>query len=172
MEACSRASDLLAREFERILTGRAPLLFGALPDHARKTFQRHQRLTGIGPFLQLFDRDMVERLAPGAPRKQRARDIDHAWRARTLIDQRRAALRAETAHGVARLVLIARDRRLTLGDAKALAPTADIGRIGRAMRAAADGGMIMPSPACRHVDLEGDLTAEALALCDAGWCCG
>ena len=41
-------------------------LFRALPDHAGKTLQRHQRLAGIGPLLQLFNRDVVERLAAGA----------------------------------------------------------------------------------------------------------
>ena len=44
----------------------ALLLFRALPDHARKTFQGHQRLAGIGPFLQFLDRDVIERLAAGA----------------------------------------------------------------------------------------------------------
>ena len=44
----------------------APLPFRALPDHAGKAFQRHQRLAGIGPFLQLLDRDVIERLAAGA----------------------------------------------------------------------------------------------------------
>ena len=34
-----------------ILTGAAALLPGALPDHAGITFQRHQRLAGVGPFL-------------------------------------------------------------------------------------------------------------------------
>src|SRR5882757_11349013 len=75
------------------------LLFRALPDHARKALQRHQRLAGVGPFLQFLDRDVIERLAAGAAREQRARDIDHVRRAGTLVDERRAALRAEAAHG-------------------------------------------------------------------------
>jgi hypothetical protein len=35
------------------------LLFRALPDHAGETLERHQRLAGIGPLLQLLDGDMV-----------------------------------------------------------------------------------------------------------------
>src|SRR5882757_7136538 len=49
-----RASNLFAAQLERILAARALLLFRALPDHARKTRQRYQRLAGIGPFLELF----------------------------------------------------------------------------------------------------------------------
>src|SRR5260370_36776791 len=37
----------------------------ALPDHAGKAFQRHQRLARVGPLLQLLDGDMIERLAAG-----------------------------------------------------------------------------------------------------------
>src|SRR3981081_1001719 len=43
----------------------ALLLFRALPDHAGKALQRHQRLAGVGPPLQLLDGDMVERLPAG-----------------------------------------------------------------------------------------------------------
>src|SRR6201981_1028323 len=59
-------SILIPRELEGILTRRASLLLGALPNHARKPLQRRQRLAGIGPFLQLFDGDVIERLATGA----------------------------------------------------------------------------------------------------------
>src|SRR5664279_2702370 len=83
------------------------LLFRALPDHARKTLQRHQRFAGPGPFLQFLDRDMVERLAAGTPGKQRARDVDHMRRARALVNQRRAAARTEAARGFCRLVFVA-----------------------------------------------------------------
>ncbi len=63
-----------------------PLLpFRALPDHARKTLQRHQRLAGIGPFLQFLDRDVIERLPAGAAGKQRARDVHHARRTRAFV---------------------------------------------------------------------------------------
>src|SRR3954463_1026628 len=84
-------------------------------------------------------------------------------RARAFIGNRRAAARAETSCGFGRRVLIAREAGLALGDTKTLAPASDIGGIGRAMRAAARRRMIVPGPARRHVDLEGDLAAQALA---------
>src|SRR4051794_25536260 len=84
-------------------------------------------------------------------------------RARAFIGDRRAAARAETSCGFGRLVLIAREAGLALGDAEAFAPASDIGGIGRAVRAAARRRMIVPGPTRRHVDLEGDLAAQALA---------
>src|SRR5581483_9399772 len=107
------------------------LLLGALPDHARKALQRHQRLAGIGPLLQLIDSDVVERLPPGAAGEARAWQVDHVRRAGALVNQRRPAARAEAARGAGLRILIARDRALALGDAEALAPAADVGRIGR-----------------------------------------
>src|SRR5437879_10088853 len=77
----------------------ALLPFRALPDHAGKTFQRHQRLAGIGPFLQFLDRDVIKRLAAGAAGKKRARDVYHVRRTRALVSQRRAAMRAKPARG-------------------------------------------------------------------------
>jgi len=150
------------------------LLFRALPDHTGKTFQRHQRLAGIGPFLQLFDGDVIERLPPGAIGKQRAGNVHHMRRTRAFVEQRRAAARAKAAHGFGALVLEPRNSRFTLGDAKPLAPASDIGRIGRAMRAPASGRMIVPGPARRRVDLEADLAAQALTgggFADRGWNC-
>src|SRR6266702_412888 len=163
------ASRLLAAQLERILAARALLLFRALPDHARKTRQRHQRLAGIGPFLELFDGDVIERLTAGALLEQCAGDVDHVRPAWALIGDRRAAMCAETARGLGRLVLVAGERGLARNDAEALLPASDIGRIGRAVRAAAGGRMIMPGPAGGNVDLEGDLAAEALA---GGSSCG
>src|SRR5438105_6581672 len=165
-----RRSHVLA-EFERVVPGDTPLLFRALPHHPRKTFQRHQRLAGIGPLLQFFDRDVIERLPAGAPRKQRARDVDHVRRTRTFVTERRAAVLAEAPRGLGGLVLVARDGALAACDAKALAPASDIGGVGRTMRAAAASRMIMPGPARRHVDFEADLAAQALALCDPRHCC-
>src|ERR1700687_3691218 len=117
------------------------LPFRALPDHAGKALQRHQRLAGVRPFLQLLDRDVVERLPAGAPRKQRARDVHHVRRTRALVNQERVAARAQAAHGLCRFVLEAGDLGFAPGDAEALAPASDIGRIRRAMRA----------PACRRM---------------------
>src|SRR3954469_22813249 len=102
------------------------LLFRALPDHAGKAFQRHQRLAGIGPFLQLLDGNVIERLAAGALPEQRAGDVDHVRAARALVGDRRAAMRAEAARGLGRLVLEARQRGLARDDAKPLLPAPDI----------------------------------------------
>src|SRR5437868_2159716 len=110
--------------------------------------------------MQFLARDVIERLPPGAAGEQRARDVDHMRRARAFIGDRRAAMRAETAHGLGGLVLIAREAGLALDDTKTFAPASDIGCIGRAMRAAARRRMIVPGPARRHVDLEGDLAAQ------------
>src|SRR4051812_47736787 len=159
----TRALHFLAPQLERILAARPLLLFRALPDYTGKTFQRYQRLTGIGPFLQLFDRDVIERLAAGAFPKQRTGNVDHVRPARALICDRRAAMRAEAARGLRCLVLVPGQRRLACGDAKPLLPASHIGCIGGAVGATAGGGVIVPGPACRDVDLEGDLAAEALA---------
>src|ERR1700692_604366 len=140
------------------------LLFRALPDHAGKALQRHQRLAGIGPFLQLLDRDVIERLPAGAPHKQRARDVDHMRRPRAFVNERRPAARAEAARGFCCAFLVAGDVGLALGDAQTLAPASDIRRIGRAMRAPARGRMIVPGPARRYIDLEADAAAQALAV--------
>src|SRR5260221_11139091 len=61
------------------------LPFRALPDHAGKTLQRHQRLAGIGPFLQFLDRDVIERLAAGSAGKKRGRDGYHWGRTRGFV---------------------------------------------------------------------------------------
>src|SRR3981189_439039 len=103
------------------------LLFRALPDHAGKPFQRHQRLAGVGPLLQLLDRDVIERLPAGAAREQGAGDVHHVRRARAFVKQRRAAMRAEAAYGLRGLVLVAGDAGFAPGDAETLAPASDIG---------------------------------------------
>src|SRR3974390_2384428 len=107
-----KTSGILPPQLERVLAGGAPLLLRALPDHAGKTLQRHQRLAGPGPFLQLLDGEVIERLAAGPPREQRARDVDHVRRAGALVEQRRAAGRTEAARGLRCLILVARDRGL------------------------------------------------------------
>src|SRR5665213_1618886 len=76
------------------------------------------------------------------------------------------------AHSAGRLVLIAPDVALTLGDPKALAPASDIGGVGGAMGAAGGLRMIMPGPARRRIDLETDFCAEALAFGETEGFCG
>src|ERR1700750_446027 len=119
-----RRSTVFTAELERVLAGTAALLFRTLPDHAGKALERHQRLAGIGPFLQLFDGDVIERLPSGAAREQRAGNVDHVRRAAALVQQRRAAGGAEAARSAGRLVFITSDRGLALDDAEALAPAA------------------------------------------------
>src|SRR5205814_4206053 len=63
----------------------ALLLFRALPDHAGKALQRHQRLAGIGPFLQFLDRDVIERLPAGTAGEKRARNVHHVRRTRAFV---------------------------------------------------------------------------------------
>src|ERR1700753_4337625 len=92
------------------------------------------------------------------------------------VKQRRAAARAKAAYCFRRLVFEARNPRVALDNAKTLAPASDIGRVGRAMRAPATERMIVPGPARRRIDLEADLTAQALTggrLADRGrfWRC-
>src|SRR5579871_2175775 len=85
------------------------LLLAAMPDHAGKAFERHQRLAGIGPFLQFLDRDVIERLPAGAIGEQRAGNVDHVRRARAFVNQGRAAAPAEGTRGSGRGVFEARD---------------------------------------------------------------
>src|SRR5258708_13278824 len=91
------------------------------------------------PFLQLLDRDVIERLAAGAAREQRAADVDHVRRARAFVDNGGAAVRAEATRHLGRGVFITRERSLALRDAETRAPASDIGGVGGAMRAAARG---------------------------------
>src|SRR5260370_8404599 len=104
----------------------ALLPFRALPDHAGKTFQRHQRLAGIGPFLQLLDRDVIQRLAAGAAGEQRARDVHHVRRTRPLVSKPRAAMGAEAARGFFGLGLETRNPLLAFFPPKSLPPPPDI----------------------------------------------
>src|SRR5689334_25222312 len=130
-------AGLRERELEHSFTFAALPRLRALPDDSRKTLQGDQRLTGIRPFLQLLDRDMIERLSAGTADKQRAGDVDHVRGARTFVTKRRAAALAKTSRGFRRVVLETRDLRLAAHDTKALAPAPDIGRVCRAMRAPA-----------------------------------
>src|ERR1051325_10517551 len=104
---------------------------------------------------------MITRLAAGAAGKKGARNIDHMRRPPALVDQRRPAAGAEAANGVGLGVLETRDALLALGHAHMLAPAADIGGVGGAVGAAAGGGVIVPGPAGRHVDLDLHRAAEA-----------
>src|ERR1700690_121181 len=120
MAALRGSARRAQRRSKHPLAVAAILLLRALPDHPGKTPQRPRGPAGLGPFLQLLDGDMIERLPAGAAGKKRARDVDHVRRARAFVRQRRAAACAEAARGFRGLILVARDPRLALGDAKAL----------------------------------------------------
>src|SRR6202163_3674862 len=112
---------------------------------------------------------MIERLATGSAGEKRAGDVHHVRRARAFVYQRRATALAKAAGGFRGLVVEAGNPRLAFGNAKTLAPASDISGVGRAMRAPASDRMIVPGPARRHIDLEADAAAQALAL---GWLAG
>src|SRR6516164_8475503 len=81
------------------------------------------------------------------------RGLDHVRRALALVEQRRAAPGAEASGRLRRRVLEARNASPALRQAGVLAPTADIGRIRRAVRATACRGVIVPGPKSGKVDL-------------------
>ena len=139
------------------------LLFRAPPDHAGKTLQRHQRLAGIGPFLQLLDGDMIERLPAGAAGKKRARDVDALLGAATFVENGGATATAEAARIAGCILDVAREQPFAFGEAKTAAPRADIGRVSGAVGAPAGGGVIVPGPKSGKVDLYLNRTAEAAA---------
>src|SRR5262249_15691901 len=60
--------------------------------------KRNQRLADVGPVLQFFDGDVVNRLTASAALKERARNVDHVPRASALVDQGRAAAPTKAAH--------------------------------------------------------------------------
>ena len=90
-----------------------------MPDHAGKTLQPHQGFAGVGPLLQLLDRDVIERLPAGAIGKQRAGNIHHVRRARVFVSERRAAAFAEAAPGLGRRIVETRDIVLAARNTKA-----------------------------------------------------
>ena len=103
---------------------------------------------------------MIKRLAPRAAREQSAGDVYHVRRKFTFVRQRCATTTAKAACGARSFVFVASDNFLAVSYAKALAPATDIGGIGRAVRKPACVGMIVPSPACREINLQTNRPAE------------
>jgi hypothetical protein len=95
----------------------------ARPDDARETLQRIQPLAAIGPIGRLLDGDVIARLPSGALIEERARDVDHLRRVGALVEERRAAARAETAHRPRGLVPEPGDAGRALGDAEPASPS-------------------------------------------------
>src|SRR5258706_2604315 len=65
----------------------------ALPDHAGKTLQRHQRLAGIGPLLQFLDRDVIERLGGRLGGEKSAPEVYQMRRTGAVAQKKRSPLR-------------------------------------------------------------------------------
>src|SRR6185437_6420347 len=139
------------------------LSFRPLPHDAGITLERRQRFAPISPFRRLFEMKVIARFAARAGFEQGAGNVDHFGCVRAFIRERRAASGAETSDAATGLVLEARNVFAAFQDTEAALVTADIGDIGRAMRAAAGFGMVVPGPARRNVDLEFDRAANALA---------
>src|SRR5260370_1245060 len=75
-------------------------------------------------------------------------------RALAFVEQRRAAPGTEASGGPRLRVFEAGDASLAFRHAGVLAPTADIGRVGGAVRATACCGVIVPGPKGRKVDVQ------------------
>ena len=132
---------------------RAPARFRAFPDDTGMALQGDKPVACVGPVLKLLDRDVIAGLAAGAAGEECPRDIDHVRRALALVEQRRAASRAEASGRLRLRILEASDASSALRHAGMFAPTADIGRIRCAVRATACRGVIVPGPKSGKVDL-------------------
>src|SRR5689334_7859587 len=97
---------------------------------------------------------MVARLAPDAAQEECARHVYVLLVA--LEGDRRAADAAEAAHPAALGVFEVRELVFAAQKTETARPHPDIGRVRCAMRAPGGARMIMPRPARRHADLEGD----------------
>jgi hypothetical protein len=146
---------------------RAWFPFRAIPNDARKSLEWHQAFAQVGPFRHLFDGDVIARLPAGAGFEQGARHIYHMRRSGTFIANRRAAARAKAARGARGRVLKLRDFRVSLCNAEAATPAADIRGIRGPVGIPTGLGMVVPSPAGRKIDLNANISTQALTL--HGW---
>jgi hypothetical protein len=141
----------------------------ALPHDSGKSLQRYQRFAPIRPLRRLFDGDVITGFAACAGFEKRARDVHHLGRVRSLVEERRAASRAETSRRLCCLVLEAGNKCGTLRDAEAASPASYVSGIGGAVNMSARAGMIVPGPACRNIDFHPHLAAKALARGSRRW---
>jgi hypothetical protein len=132
---------------------RAPARFRAFPDDAGVALERDKPVACVGPILKLLDGEVIAGLAAGTAAEECPRDIDHVRRALALVKQRSPAPGAEASGRLCVRILEASDASLALHHTGVLAPTADIGSIRGAVRAAARRGVIVPSPKSGKVDL-------------------
>src|SRR5208282_161876 len=159
----TRGGDARAGEVNAIDVARALSRFRAFPDDTGIALEGDKRSARVGPILKLLDGHVVAGLPAGTAGEERPRDIDHVRRALARIEQRRAASGTEASGRLRLRVLEAGDASLALRHAGVLAPTADIGRIGGAVRATACGRVIVPGPKGGKVDLQLHRTAKTSA---------
>src|SRR6516165_1009068 len=146
-----------------INVARAPARFRAFPDDTGIALKGDKLGACVGPILKLLDGHVIAGLAAGTAGEECPRDIDHVRRALALVKQRSPAPRAEASGRPCLCILETRDASLTFHHANVLAPTADIGRIRGAVRAAARRGVIVPCPKGGKVYLQLHGTAKAAA---------
>jgi hypothetical protein len=132
---------------------RAPTRFWTFPDDIGVAPKGYKPVTGVGPFLKLFDGHVIAGLASGAAAEKCSRDVDHVLRALALIKQWNPAPGAEASGRVRLGILEASDASLALHHVCALAPTADIGRVRGAVGAPARRGVIVPGPESGKINL-------------------
>jgi|SRR5271166_1718264 len=169
----TRGRDAPVEELKAIGVARALPRFRALPDDTGIALEGDKGFARVSPILKLLDGHVVAGLAAGTTGEERPRDIDHVQGALALIEQRRAAPGTEASARLRLRVLEASDASLALRHTRVLAPTADIGRIGGAVRATACRGVIVPGPKGGKVDLQLHRTAKAETRhAPARWLCG
>jgi hypothetical protein len=132
---------------------RAPARLRAFPDDTWIALKWYKPVARIGPILNLLDGHVIAGLAASTAGKECPRDIDHVRRPLSHVKHRSAATGAETSDRPGFRILETGDASLAPHHRGVLAPTPDVGRIGRTMRTTASSGMIMPRPKCGEVDL-------------------
>jgi hypothetical protein len=140
----------------------------ALPHDAGISLQRNQRFASIGPLRRIADGNMIPRLPAGPAFEQRPGYVHHLRRVSALIKDGRTASSAKTSRRARGLVFETGDDRGSLRKAEPTPPTADICRVGGALRMPSFSRMVMPSAARRNVDFEADFPAQTLSRCDRG----
>jgi hypothetical protein len=161
MYTCGRGSPVAELNVIKLAWTSARLR--AFPDDAGVAPKRDKPVAFVGPILKFLDGNVIAGLAAGAAAEECPRDIHHVRRALARVKQRRPASGAEAPGRLRRCMLEASDTSLALHHAGVLSPTADVGRIGGAVRATARPGVIMPGPKGGKVYLQLHRTAKATA---------
>src|SRR6266851_810655 len=168
LKATARNASSFERRSFRVCGSLSPSR--AFPHDAGISLQRNQRFASIGPLRRIADGNMIPRLPAGPAFEQRPGYVHHLRRVSALVKDGRTASGAKTSRRARSLVFEAGDDRGALRKAEPTPPTADICRVGGALRMPALSRMVMPSPPRRNVDLEADFPAKTLSRCDRGGC--